>query len=90
MPTELKEQKCRICGCTDSKACEGGCSWVLPEICSKCVTETVPECIEALMAIIEELHQEEIEANHYGDPADSCTTCDVVKTANLIATAIKS
>ena len=87
METELKEKTCRICGCTDSKACEGGCSWVLPEICSKCVTETVPECIEALVAIIEELHKE-IDDDNYGDLRS--TTPDVIKTAKSIATAIRS
>lgn len=34
--------KCRICGCTDEQACEGGCSWVpdpavLGELCSACL-----------------------------------------------------
>jgi hypothetical protein len=32
-----EEQKCRICGCTDNKACEGGCSWVEPDLCSACL-----------------------------------------------------
>lgn len=27
---------CRVCGCTDAKACEGGCSWVEADLCSKC------------------------------------------------------
>ena len=61
---------------------------MLPEICSKCVTETVPECIEALVAIIEELHKEEIAHDHYGDPG--CSTCSVTNTAKHIATAIRS
>jgi hypothetical protein len=28
--------KCKICGCSDNKACEGGCSWVEPNLCSNC------------------------------------------------------
>jgi hypothetical protein len=33
--------RCRICGCTDEQACEGGCAWVpdpagLGELCSRC------------------------------------------------------
>ena len=32
-----KEQKCRICGCTDLKACKEGCEWVEGDLCSKCV-----------------------------------------------------
>lgn len=29
-------QKCRVCGCTDNNACEGGCYWVEDDLCSKC------------------------------------------------------
>ncbi len=28
---------CRVCGCTDDHACEGGCSWVEEDLCSACV-----------------------------------------------------
>lgn len=28
--------KCVICGCTDDHACEGGCYWVYPNLCSAC------------------------------------------------------
>ena len=31
--------KCRFCGCTDERACEGGCFWVLPDACSRCAIE---------------------------------------------------
>jgi len=27
---------CRECGCTDDRACEGGCHWVEPDLCSQC------------------------------------------------------
>lgn len=27
---------CRQCGCTDTQACEGGCSWVAADLCSAC------------------------------------------------------
>ncbi|MEW6573161.1 MAG: hypothetical protein AB1374_05960 [Bacillota bacterium] len=27
---------CRICGCTDERACPGGCYWVEPDLCSRC------------------------------------------------------
>jgi hypothetical protein len=27
---------CRVCGCTDEKACDGGCSWTEPDLCSTC------------------------------------------------------
>jgi hypothetical protein len=29
-------RKCRVCGCTDARACEGGCSWVRDDLCSRC------------------------------------------------------
>ncbi len=29
-------RRCRECGCTDKFACEGGCSWVAPDLCSAC------------------------------------------------------
>lgn len=27
---------CRMCGCTDTHACEGGCFWVETDLCSAC------------------------------------------------------
>lgn len=27
---------CRICGCTQTQACPGGCYWVEPDLCSAC------------------------------------------------------
>lgn len=35
-----KVQTCRVCGCTDLRACEGGCSWVTDDLCSRCAAET--------------------------------------------------
>ncbi len=34
--------KCRGCGCTDTQACPGGCSWVEPNLCSACVQDELP------------------------------------------------
>lgn len=34
-------EECIFCGCTDDNACEGGCSWVLPGLCSKCAEKLV-------------------------------------------------
>lgn len=31
-----QERKCRVCGCTEQNACEGGCSWVEEDLCSSC------------------------------------------------------
>ncbi|MBX9701257.1 MAG: hypothetical protein K2X74_17615 [Acetobacteraceae bacterium] len=27
---------CRVCLCTDARACPGGCSWVDMDLCSRC------------------------------------------------------
>lgn len=34
--TEDGEQRCRVCGCTDARACPGGCWWVEDDLCSSC------------------------------------------------------
>lgn len=34
-----ENQKCRICGCTWDNACEGGCHWVEPDLCSNCIEQ---------------------------------------------------
>jgi len=31
---------CSVCGCTDDKACPGGCFWVKPGLCSACAAKT--------------------------------------------------
>lgn len=31
--------ECEICGCTDDRACPGGCAWVAPGLCSSCAGE---------------------------------------------------
>lgn len=38
---QVPERSCMVCGCTDSNACPGGCSWADPggldgDICSRC------------------------------------------------------
>lgn len=30
---------CRICGCTDDRACLGGCSWLEEDLCSTCARQ---------------------------------------------------
>ena len=34
---EVVQRRCRLCGCTDRQACPGGCCWVEPDLCSRCV-----------------------------------------------------
>lgn len=40
--------KCRACGCTDDRACLGGCWWVEPDLCSAC------DRGDRLLAVIED------------------------------------
>ena len=42
------ERECRVCGCTEDNACEGGCSWVEEDLCSKCVDDEVNQDSENL------------------------------------------
>lgn len=34
---DLDVRRCRVCGCTDAEACDGGCEWVAADLCSECV-----------------------------------------------------
>ena len=34
----LGREKCIGCGCTEMRACKGGCSWIIPNWCSRCDT----------------------------------------------------
>lgn len=34
---------CRVCGCTDDNACQGGCWWVEPDLCSACADDAEGE-----------------------------------------------
>ena len=31
------EMTCRVCGCSDTRSCPGGCLWAAPNLCSRCV-----------------------------------------------------
>lgn len=31
-----QKRACRICGCTQNRACVGGCAWVEADLCSSC------------------------------------------------------
>lgn len=36
---------CQSCGCTEHRPCDGGCAWLTPDLCSRCVSPvltTVP------------------------------------------------
>lgn len=38
-----RQQTCRICGCTEARACPGGCHWVEPGLCSSCLYRAAAE-----------------------------------------------
>lgn len=40
LPDDVAETEpaCRVCGCTESRACPGGCWWVEEDLCSTCHT----------------------------------------------------
>jgi hypothetical protein len=40
---------CLLCGCTDDRACEGGCCWVLPALCSACLLNAVAAAAAGLI-----------------------------------------
>lgn len=58
-----KERACRVCGCTDEKACPGGCSWVERDLCSACAM-TAAELIECVEYEIKTLHDSYFEPVH--------------------------
>lgn len=39
--------RCRICCCTDTSACPGGCSWAEPDLCDVCADVTPAELAAA-------------------------------------------
>lgn len=43
-PREVRA--CRKCGCTQFRACPGGCRWVEDDLCSRCATWPLPACIK--------------------------------------------
>jgi hypothetical protein len=43
-------RSCRLCGCTDLKACRGGCVWVSDRLCSACLP-SVEETLDGLSLV---------------------------------------
>lgn len=40
------EWRCRKCGCTQERACPGGCHWVTSDLCSSCATAGIRRALE--------------------------------------------
>jgi hypothetical protein len=39
---------CRICGCWEDEACDGGCAWAEPDLCSACADPVDERCVACL------------------------------------------
>ena len=42
-PIPPDRQVCKYCGCTQERACPGGCWWVRENICSRCRPDLEPK-----------------------------------------------
>jgi hypothetical protein len=47
--------RCRVCGCTERRACEGGCAWATPEqdLCTSCAYD--PRQLELALGLAAEI-----------------------------------
>jgi hypothetical protein len=34
--SDMTPRRCRNCGCSDDRACPGGCYWIEDDLCSRC------------------------------------------------------
>ena len=49
---EDRKQKCKVCGCTEDKACKGGCEWVRFDLCSGCLEkERLVKVVEGMVLV---------------------------------------
>ena len=51
---------CQGCGCSDARACEGGCFWVLPDVCSRCAIQTLAAA--GVASPLVQLHEDLVDA----------------------------
>ncbi len=38
----MAKRSCKVCGCTEERACPGGCCWIGPRLCSACSPASHP------------------------------------------------
>lgn len=61
---------CSVCGCTEVSACARGCSWVGPNLCSRCIGKPVPvDCSNCKGSGIEP------DAGTDSNPEPACHVC---------------
>jgi hypothetical protein len=59
---DVDDRRCRLCGCTTERACEGGCSWVAPDLCSSCAGMSIGDLGEDLDELSS--YEDEVEDSH--------------------------
>lgn len=47
MRAATETRTCRVCGCTDDRACPGGCHWVGQDLCSACAADAAHKNVQA-------------------------------------------
>jgi len=53
--------RCTRCGCTEERACQGGCYWVDPDrtLCSRCAGDTYgPQSVEQMQPVLDQARKE--------------------------------
>ena len=55
------DKPCRICGCTDVRACPGGCFWVEPDLCSLCYEKLKAESIVRSATVHQSMDPDSVE-----------------------------
>ena len=90
------ERTCLICGCTEEKGCEGVCGWIQvdydkdTDICSKCITKRVPECLDLLVQLISDTHRQHRNlCNARLMQGRPCLTCDLIDFARKVEAALR-
>jgi hypothetical protein len=75
--TEL-ERRCRICGCTDAEACDGGCTWYAVDVCDRCVNGAALIETERLRQELFEGHDAAHDAQHVSEELALAACCYAV------------
>lgn len=44
-------QMCRVCGCTDEHACDGGCGWAADGLCTSCAAARLGDVDPKALAV---------------------------------------
>lgn len=65
--------RCVGCGCTDKRACPGGCHWVGPDLCSRCLPKVVHSFAESIHGIAIAIEEEHLQQSGGG----SCRPSDL-------------